>query len=177
MKSVRAIMLLCGIAACIGALLFAVHQQWIIFQFPATITHSFNSNATKQALYLSYWHDGQWHTETQEFVRSGNLNEDVSYIVANWLSFLEDEQLSPKKISLQTALVDPQHTAVYLSFDQTPFVKESSTISKWLWIQGLLKTIRSNSPEIQNVYILVNHQPLQDMHIDLSHPLSLIAAS
>ena len=70
---------------------------------------------------------------------------------------------------LQSALITPSGIS-YLSFDRTILNKEETIFKKWMLIEGLLKTIASTNLSITQIQFLVQHQQLQDIHIDFSIP-------
>jgi hypothetical protein len=74
-----------------------------------------------------------------------------------------------KKVSLQSVVPSPSGVEAYISFDRNPFTKNQSTYEKFMWIEGLLKTVRENGIQLQSIYFLVHHQPLTDFHLDFSN--------
>jgi hypothetical protein len=78
-----------------------------------------------------------------------------------------------KTVSLQSAMLSPAQHELYISFTRNPLEKEKSIQEKWLFIEGLLKTIRENGLMLQAIHFLVQHQPLNDPHLDFSKPWPL----
>ena len=151
--------------------MFAFHYEWIIIRIPQSIDARQNQQMkTKQKVQLSYWHDQRWHTEAEELIWSNDTVENLHSIITSWLTTIDAEQLVPKKVTLQTATIAPNNQDAYLSFDRNPLPKEWSTFSKWMLIEGLLKTIRENNIPIHHISFLVHHQPLHDTHLDFSNP-------
>lgn len=166
--------LICFISTFFGILLFAFQQEWIVVRMPQFGNTSAGIIKHKKAVTLHFWHENRWHTENQELLWSNNTADNIFYLVTNWLNTLDAEEVTQKKVVLQAATLSPSGTDAYLSFDRNPLQKEWSTYQKWMWIEGLLKTIRERQLPVQNIYLLVHHQPLIDRHIDGTHawPLS-----
>lgn len=157
-----------------GFLFFALYHQWIIFSPPwqKNIFVSSSEITQKKQIILHYFHGDKWKTEKQEMLWQDNNEKNVLHIVNAWLVLLDEEHITLKKTTLQSALVTLSGT-VYLSFDRNIFNKEETIFKKWMLIEGLLKTIASTNLSISHVQFLVQHQQLQDIHIDFSMPWSI----
>jgi hypothetical protein len=162
--------LICLFAACGGGLWLAIQREWIIIQAPTILSFNTGAQNHKRMITCYVWHHDHWQTETQELVMSDDGAQNLRHLIAAWLSILSEEDSSLKKIYLQSALIDPTGISAYISFDRSPFAKNVSTLSKVMWIEGLLKTVRENNIPIQTIYFLVRHQALTDTHLDFSHP-------
>lgn len=154
-----------------GFLFFAVYHQWIIFAPPwqKDVFVSSSETIQKKQIILHYFHGDKWKTEKQEMLWQETIEKNIFHIVNAWLALLDEEHITLKKTALQSALVTASGT-VYLSFDRTIFNKEEMIFKKWMLIEGLLKTIRSTNLNITHVQLLIQHQQLQDIHIDFSMP-------
>lgn len=158
----------------IGALYVALHNHWIIFKFP-----SYKKNTEEQARLrtrkkkvcnLSLWKNGRWQIEKTTLIWSDDITENITHLVNGWLVALYDEHITKKRVHLESVMVHLQSKKIYLSFDRSPLHKEWPVFAKWHLIESLLKTIRDNVTHIQDVHILVHHQPLIDQHLDFSQP-------
>lgn len=160
------------IAAIIGALLFAYCNGIIIIRYPSyDSTHAISHvTSNKKQITLYYWHNEKWNHEKIELMWSHDTASSLHYLLNSWLTYLDEEHVMHKKITVQTVLLttDSQHT--YISFDRNPLDKEQSTYEKWLFIEGLLKTLRENVTTIRFITFLVHHQPLHDAHLDFCNP-------
>ncbi len=158
----------------LGIILFACMNGWIIFKFPSyksDIAHyKTNKEITRKNVSLIFWHNQKWNSETLDLIWSNNSNDNVYYLINSWLNLLDEEQAMQKKIMLQTAMTSPSGNELFLSFDRNPLAKESSTFDKWMWAEGLLKTLRKNGVTIQNIRFLAHHQPINDDHLDFNNP-------
>jgi len=129
---------------------------------------------TKKTVTLYFWQHEKWHSESVELVWSDNKAETIEHLVTNWLALLEENNITHKKITLQSALLSPSTLDAYLSFDRSPFAPQATTHEKLMLIEGLLKTLRSNNIKLQGVRFLVNHNPLNDNHLDFSKEWPII---
>ncbi|HEV2600859.1 MAG TPA: hypothetical protein VGT41_01045 [Candidatus Babeliales bacterium] len=162
-----------AIALCIGFITYAYFNHWIIIAYPRSQTHTTHSpipGYQKKKITLCYWHNNNWRTENSDLLWSNNKVDCITYLIRAWLSLLEEETATNRSIALQTAILTSSQQELFLSFDRKPFGPESNTHTKWMWIEGLLKTIRLNNLDIQRVTFLEHHQPLQDDHVDFSNP-------
>lgn len=152
-----------------GMILFAWFNEFILIRTPFnTQTYTPPVRASKKTVTLYFWHTDAWHIETQDIIWHTDATSNLYYLIKAWLNVLDEEQVLDKKIGLQTALIAASGHEAYISFDRNPFDKTASTFEKWMLIEGLLKTIRENNIPIQQVQLLVHHQPLHDMHLDFS---------
>ncbi len=161
-----------GLSLLGGCLFFAYMQEWIILRIPyqpnesKEACHNLEGNHTKKKVKLSYWHKGKWHTEQQELIWSNDKTATIHYLINSLLTLLDEEMVMDKKVTLQTVLLASADNEAYLSFDQNPLPTESSTFAQWMWIEGVLKTIRDNGIALRTIHFLVHHQPLSNDHLD-----------
>ena len=153
-----------------GILFFAFYNQWIIIKFPsfAPLTTT-ASLINKKKITLHFFHQDKWKTETQDQLWTDSVTKNLSQLINSWLIVLDDERIITKKTVLQSALLSQSGTA-YISFDHNVLSKEDPIYKKWMIIEGLLKTIRTNEIPIQHVQFLIQHQQLNDPHLDFSMP-------
>lgn len=163
-----------GVAFIAALLFFAIYNQWIIFYAPwqkNVITSSADIIHKKQIAH-HYFHGDKWKSEKQEMLWQESVEKNIFHLINAWLTLLDEEHVTIKKTMLQSAIVTPSGVA-YLSFDHNVLGKEETIFKKWMFIEGLLKTIASNDIVITHVQFLVQHQPLQDIHLDFSMPWPL----
>jgi hypothetical protein len=123
----------------------------------------------KKQVMLHYFHGDKWKMEKQEMLWQHNSEKNIFHLVNTWLALLDEEHITTKKTTLQSALVTPSGT-IYLSFDRNVFNKEEMIFKKWMLVEGLLKTIALHNNGITHVQFLVQHQQLVDAHLDFSIP-------
>ncbi len=167
----RQYLIISGIALCTGFLFFAVYNQWVIFSTPWNrYTMAISSEMIQKKQVVYYYFDGdKWKTEKQEILWHQHAEKDIFQVVNAWLTLVEDEHLIAKKTSVHPILISSAHTA-YISFDHNILGKEETIFKKWMLIEGLLKTIASNDIDVTYVQFLIQHQLLQDAHLDFSMP-------
>lgn len=165
--------LVIALGTCISGMLFyALYNEIIIIRFPWTTNVYTRSDLEiqKKIYTLVFWHNNSWKTEHKPLISSENKTQTLTYLISSWLSMLEEEHVFAhrgyRKVSLQSVMLDPAGHEAFLSFDRSPFLKESSTSQKLLWIEGLLRTIRENNVSLSSVRLLAHHQPLHDQHLD-----------
>lgn len=164
-------MILGSITFILGILFFAFQQEWLLIRIPQKNTSSHvNISKIKKTIAIHFWHDNKWHIEKQDILWSNDVSENLYSLVTSWLNTLDAEEITSKKIILQNATLSPSQSDAYLSFDRNPFGQNWSTHEKWMWIEGLINTLRDHQLPIQNIYLLVHHKPLIDRHIDATHP-------
>ncbi len=162
------------IAFMCGALLLSFKAGWLIIRYPS---YRHDIAQQKAALHVKrtpvtfhFFRDNQWHTERSELLWGQGVAHNIQYLINSWLSFLDEEHLMKKKITVITVLLSSTGSNAYISFDRNPLNKEASAYAKWMWIEGLLKTLRDQGIKIPHIHFLVHHQPLTDTHLDFSNP-------
>ncbi len=156
-----------------GGLLYALYYNIVIIRWPSSSSQAVTTSTSvipKKLIILFFFKNNRWYQEEKQLIWPDNKYIQIMHILINWLIVLDEEEVTHKKISLQTALLSPSENDVYISFDRNPFSKESSTYEKMMLVESLLKTIRENKINIQNIYFLVHHIPLNDYHLDFSQP-------
>jgi hypothetical protein len=152
-------------------LCFALYNQWIVFYTPWHRTHHINPSEIIQKKHIThyYFYGDKWKTEKQELLWSDSVEKNIFHLINAWLALLDEEHITTKKTTLQSVVVATSQCA-YLSFDHNILGKEETIFKKWMLIEGLLKTIAANNISVSHVQCLVQHQPLQDTHLDFSLP-------
>jgi len=159
-------------AAFFSALIFFVlFNQMVVVSVPSVGQGASNPTAViqkKQVTYY-YYHGDKWKAEKQEMLWHESKEKNIFQLINAWLALLDEERIITKKTTLQSALITTSG-CVYLSFDHNILSKEETIFKKWMLLEGLLKTISSNDIAVQEAQFLVQHQPLQDAHLDFSCP-------
>lgn len=154
--------LIFGIGIC------AYRRGWIIIAYPTT-HYSPKKSMCKKEVNVYWYHDEKWHQESVTLLWSDTMATNIYHITNRWLQALDDEHIIETPVTVQSACITPSGSTVYLSFDSSPLPSQASAYAKVCIIEGLLKTIRHNAPSIQEIYLLLHHQPLVDAHLDCSH--------
>ncbi len=159
-------------AFCIGVTVFMISNRWLIIHLntgQSTIDKK-TLAIEKKPLRLYFWKEDAWHYEDTELLWSEDVADTLKYSANRWLSLLDEENLHSKKVVTQSVSLSPSGTIAYLSLDRYPFENESSTYEKYMFIEGLLKTLRAQQMAVTHICFLVHHKPLNDYHLDFSHP-------
>lgn len=155
-------------------LFYAIYNHWIILRTPWQVSKITNTSqiVQKKQIILHYFHGDKWKAEKQEMLWSGSIEKNIFHILNAWLALLDEEHITIKKTTLQSAVITPSGIA-YLSFDHNILNKEETIFKKGLLIEGLLKTLACANVAITHAQFLVQHQLLQDAHLDFSMPWSV----
>jgi len=150
---------------------FAWSHHWIILRIPLNVNNemTYSLMIQKKLITLYYFHGDKWKTEKQEILWSNNKEKNIVQLINTWLIVLDEECITMKKVNLQSVIIAPSGS-VYISFDRTILPKEESIFNKWMLIEGLLKTIAVHDKELSHIQFLVQHQPMNDNHLDFSLP-------
>ncbi|MCL4361457.1 hypothetical protein M1446_03820 [Candidatus Dependentiae bacterium] len=152
-----------------GILFFAFYNEMIIFRWPYYKYEDVHlKKAQTQFVTLYWWQNNKWNTEKVEVLRFDDIPNTSYNILISWLNAVEEEKATGKKISLESVILDSTQNELYVSFTRNPFDKQSSTYNKWMFIEGILKTLRENNIKVNGVHFLAHHQPIQDFHLDFS---------
>ena len=170
--------LIITLSVLIGLLLstitFAWYHDWIIINLPLHATEQQHANVNKsykKKVALFYTKNNKQQHEERELLWSSITDDAALTLVQAWLALLEEEEIFSKKITLQQAAVSASGDELLLSFDQPPFDKDASAFKKMILLEDLLKTLRAAfGGAIKKIRFLVNHKPLQDLHLDFSQP-------
>ena len=155
-----------------GILLYAIMNDWIIIRIPnnvSTYQSVTEPSIKRKTLALLFWQDEKWNNENIQIIWTNKIEQDTKNLINCWLNLLDEEGIMEKKVTVQSVALTQTKTEGYISFDQNPFPKESSTFEKWLWTEGLLKTLRENNISIQSFYFLVHHKIISDNNLDFTN--------
>ena len=155
----------------IGILFYGIYNELIIIRLPfrGKPTPLEQSLSQRKNLKLIYWNGDSFATDEKELIFSENTVKTLTELTTSWLNLLETEELLPKKVTVQSVMIDASGHEAFISFDRNPLTKEQATRDKLLWIEGLLRTIKQSGLPITSVRFLVYAKPLNDTHLDFSH--------
>lgn len=151
-------------------LLFAYQKEYIIFNFSKLPQTTIKTTTQKKNVSFTFWHQNQWHTEIIPILYSDCLTSTMQQLINRWLQLVEEEKVLKKAVILQAVLVSFDKQVLFISLNRFPWNKESTTFDKWMIIEGLLKTIQNSSSSIKKVHFLIDHQLMQDNHLDFTNP-------
>jgi len=162
---------ICTATLCTGMLFFLLYHKILIvhWSFPSKIFSSEHVEPVlKKTLTFFFWKNQRWNKEDAEILWHSNEAQRILYLSNRWLTFLDEEQVLEKKVTVQDACLSQPGKEAYVSFDCTPFSKNISTRQKLMLIEGLSKTLQTAGISVQTIFFLVDHAPLHDPHIDFS---------
>lgn len=156
---------LCGILFFVSILFFAWFNEYIIINPRRALlinTHQTSSAKKKIVLYL---YKNNWQQDFVHLLLSENDASNAQLITGRWLEIALEEGILKKKTNVQSAVITSDKELV-ISIDHSLFSKENSTFEKWMIIEGILKSISDAIPNIKKIRFLINHQPINDPHLD-----------
>ncbi len=169
MKSIT-VTITSGAACLFGAFFYLWLHEWIVIHRPQHATSVRKISSQKKNVLLHYWKNNSWYKESDEIMWPSQSCLAVQQLINRWLHLLEESELIAKHVGVESVAQAPNHQTLYISFDRYPLSKEWSMFRKWMFIEGLLKTIREQSPSFREILFLIRHQPMHDIHLDFSHP-------
>ena len=154
---------------CIGALLFFYQESWLIINIPSTqqMKSSIKTSSKKSkniSIYL--WQKDKFNQESCEILTTENQAQTIQQIVYHFFTNYEDMINSDKQILVQSVILSPSEKQAFISLNNNPFNTESSTFEKLMLMKSLLKTLHEADLTITHVYLLVQHRPLVDHHLN-----------
>jgi hypothetical protein len=154
-----------------GLVFFAVYNQWIIFypSWRSAIMETSSDMVHKKHVEYHFFSGDKWKTEKQDMLWHSSIEKNIFHLINGLLILFDEEHITLKKTTVQSALITSAGH-VYLSFDHNILSKEDTIFRKWMVIESILKTIRLNDSTLCRVQFLVQHQLLQDTHLDFSLP-------
>jgi hypothetical protein len=165
--SSKRIITLISVCALVGFLCAGLKRGWIIVQLPSRIQVTAEATADEKRCTLWFFGPQGLRSETTSCVWPHDTALAVEHLVNAWLGVIVEEGILTTPLQA-TVLMSTDKTA-YVSFDHSPFNREDSLRTQWLFVEGLLKTIREATPEVHQVQLLVNHKQLHSRHLDFEH--------
>jgi len=172
------ITLFCVISLFSSILFFAIHNKWIELNRAgdAKNLHSFkkinHSETNKQKIDLYYWHNQQVKHEFAECLHNSKNQKDqialCEQTINKWLQLLDEEDITRVRSTLQACSILPGNQELVLSFNRSFLPKEWSTYDKLMLVESLFKTLKAACPSFNFIRFMVQHEILQDDHLDFS---------
>jgi hypothetical protein len=163
---------LLGLCAIAGILMYAWYHNIIVIQLHRFQNKQQANSATRAAIkrrtvQMHYWHQNRWKSEGTKIIwNPKKKNVNIARLAQAWFTLLEEDNLLSKRVTVQSCALSGSQSTAFLSLDRSPFEEQSSIRMKWLIIEGLLKTIRSNTTGLSDIHLLCHNQPIKDYHID-----------
>jgi len=163
----------------IGIGLFLVRRNWMLIYWVPTYARSDDISgilnkkiALKKNINLFFYKDNSLKKEETSFVWLSSKAEILKLIIGNWLTLVYEERILEKRIRVESVALSSSEQEAYISFDQSLFLQEWPIHKKAQVLDGLCKTVDEAGLNIQNIMFLVDHEPLEDDHLDFSQPFS-----
>jgi hypothetical protein len=153
----------------LGMMVIAFQNEWIIIKLPISRTEELDRTSAKIAkknAVIIYWDETKWLKETKDILWPHDKSEQIKHLICSWLEVAHNERADAQKIKLQTVILACKDLDAYISFDRSPFEKEWSIYKKWHHLESLIKTLKDNAISLRSITWLVNHEPVQDPHLD-----------
>lgn len=151
---------------------YSLQQGWLIIQLPLfnTRTHTNQqSSARSQSVTLYMWNNTQWKKEKTELILPTEPAAGAQIIIQALLAWLVEEKIVQKKVLVEHTLLTSSQQELLVCLDKTFLSKAMSIHLKVMIVESMVKTLRENGVKIPFVRFLVDHQPMQDAHIDFAH--------
>lgn len=167
------------IAVSIGALIIGV-LFFLMYNNRIAISLRFGDGALsqsnlvvrseKRAVPIWYWVRGAYKTEQRELLWSSSAVFNATNVINSWLALLDQEEAVAQPSTVQDISFSHDDQELIVSLDRAPFGSNDATYDKLMLTESLLKTLRGCDFAAVRVRLLVQHQPLHDMHLDFSRP-------
>lgn len=153
-----------------GFMFFTIYNEFIILRWPLNLEESAYSNKkiSKKKMQVFWWANDKWNYEETEIIFHSNLQKSAYEVLTAWISILDENNIINKKINIESVMLDPTNSILYISFEKSPFSKQSSIFEKLKIIESILKTLKSANLDLQKTIFFVNHKPIQDPHLDFA---------
>ncbi len=157
-----------------GLVFFCTYQEWLVIYWHKPSHHK-QATSVVEKKNITLWREknSDWIKESFQILWAESNQENFKLLTTTWLAWLYDESILSKKIKAESVLFSPSGYEMYVSFDHNPFEKNWSIHQKESFISALLKNYKEQGCAASLLYILVRHEPLQDIHLDFSEPWPL----
>jgi hypothetical protein len=183
MVSIKRLFIVSSTCIALGALLFMLHRNWLIVHialFPSQGLNATNSAtqantvAYPRPVTISYYKNSAWLSENSTVLWQENDPAfTLKHLLKQWLQVVQDANLLNRHLAITTVAVANTSNDAFVSFDAPIFTKEMAIKTKWLLLESLLKTIRTNKLTLHSITILHHDHCMPDEHLDFRQPLSL----
>lgn len=161
----------------LGITLFLVKRNWMIVHWVPSYRRSDDISgvlnkkiAPKKKINLYFFKGEALKKEEVSLVWLSSKAEILKLIIGNWLTLVYEERILAKRVRIESVALASFEQEAYVSFDQVPFLQESSIHKKMQLLNALRRTIDSSGLGIQSLVFLVRHEPMVDDHLDFSQP-------
>lgn len=159
-----------GLCFVVGVSYYGWHREWFAFRTPLwpSPTLPKSPTYTKYKATLFAWRNQQWVKEFSEILRSESEAENAKILLQTLLNFLHEEKILAKKVTVECVMAEITGQELIVCLDKNPLSKQMATYDKIMVMNGILKTLKENDIKRPLIRFLVNHQPMNDTHLDFS---------
>ncbi len=90
-------------------------------------------------------------------------------LISKYLQLYQEIQQYTECVNVEHVAYSNESNELIVSFNKNPLRKQISALEKFLFVAGLVQTIKNIHP-CTSIHLLVNHQPLQDDHLNFQFP-------
>ncbi len=180
MKTNRFFWILLISASCLTGVLFYLKQQGMLIVLwssrPAISTlSSLQKNIViRKKVFLYFCKTTTFeHASVEILWAQDNHQENLNNLIGNWITQLQEEKIISRYVTLESVAYSSLSREGIISFSQSPLEPQWSIMQKWYCLESLGKTIKEAGIPITSLIFLVNNQPMEDDHLDISHPWPL----
>lgn len=128
----------------------------------------------QKTITISYPKNGNWINEQATILwHAEDTSLTLKHLIKQWLQVLQDAHLINPHLAVTTVAVTPTSGEAFISFDSPLLQKDCSLHAKWLIVESLCRTIRTNELTVSSLMLLQADRSMPDDHFDFSHPISL----
>lgn len=169
MKIKTYFLLLCA-STLSGIVLFAFFEGWITIHIPQRFlsNESMVAGESSKKITLTYWTPQGWQVEQTTLMWTAENEKMVEQLLNGLFMVLYESHTLKKRVHVNAIMVGPSGHELFISTDHLPFNKDDSVYAKWMHIESILKMLKDNGIKVSCVRFLVNHEPANDRHLDLS---------
>jgi hypothetical protein len=156
-----------------GFIFFLYQESWLIINLPSqskSLSPTFTNKSEYQETVLYIWNHNRIEKETGQILKTGHRAEVIQDLINQFLKLCQEADSIQQATHVQSVIWSDNQKTIFISFNQSLFDKQSSTFEKLMIIDSLLKTLKNTQLDIAYVQFLVNHQPLQDSHLNFEIP-------
>jgi hypothetical protein len=157
-----------------GIIFFAYQESWVLLIFSSKkTTEQIQIDSKPTEVTLFFWKHDKWNSEKNSYIQSSDPANNIQTIAHLYFRLLDDEEIIHNDTTVNSVVIHKNNQIAFVSCNQSPFHAQDSTRKKIMIIQGFLKTCKENNMCIPYIQFLINHQPLQDDHLDFTIPWPL----
>lgn len=155
----------------IGFFFFFYQESWITItlNYPTTATPPKSSKIYQKNVAIWIPRGKGLFKEICQIIQHNEQTETLKQLIDTFFLVWHEADLLEHGVQTQAIILSPTQSNLFISLQQNPFNPQSSCYEKLQLIQCLFKSIKAIAPTVLHVQLLVQHQPLQDVHLDFGY--------